>query len=91
MRVVNLALDVIFKTLDTIDAVRDKIDEVMGANPKPDSWTVKWPAENPQARNQPQQPQETLSTPITPTKKKATKKKAANKKKATKKKAKKKR
>ncbi|MCP4500344.1 MAG: hypothetical protein GY822_10330, partial [Deltaproteobacteria bacterium] len=38
-------LDVFFKTLDTVDAARDRLDRVLGKEPRADPWEVKWPDE----------------------------------------------
>jgi hypothetical protein len=93
MKFVNLALDILFRTLDTIDAVRDRIDDVMGQSAQPEPWAVKWPASQPPAHTSadvaPTNPQNVPSTPTISATKKASKpkKKAVKKKTATKKKA----
>ena len=87
MKFVNLALDILFRTLDTIDAVRDRIDDVMGQSTPPEAWAVKWPAAQPQSpSNTVAAHQPSPAEPVTPTvisKKKATAKKKSTKKKAT--------
>lgn len=41
--IIHRLLDVFFKTLDTVDAVRDRIDRARGKAPEPDPWAVDWP------------------------------------------------
>jgi hypothetical protein len=41
--IIHRLLDVFFKTLDTVDAVRDRVDRVRGKAPEPDPWAVDWP------------------------------------------------
>ena len=43
--IVHKLLDVFFRTLDTIDAVRDRVDRALGREPRPDPWAVTWPPE----------------------------------------------
>lgn len=41
--VVNRLLDAFFKTLDVVDAARDRVDNALGRKPRPDPWAVEWP------------------------------------------------
>lgn len=41
--IVHRLLDAFFRTLDTIDAVRDRVDRALGREPRPDPWAVEWP------------------------------------------------
>lgn len=41
--IVNRLLDAFFRTLDAVDAVRDRVDRVLGREPRPDPWAVEWP------------------------------------------------
>jgi len=40
---VHRVLDVFFRTLDAVDAVKDRVDRVLGRAPRPDPWAVEWP------------------------------------------------
>ena len=40
---IHRVLDVFFRSLDTIDAAKDKIDRLRGKSPQPDPWAVDWP------------------------------------------------
>lgn len=40
---VHRLLDAFFRTLDTVDAVRDRVDRILGKEPQPDPWAVEWP------------------------------------------------
>ena len=40
---VHRLLDAFFRTLDAVDAVRDRMDRVLGREPRPDPWAVQWP------------------------------------------------
>lgn len=44
--VVNRLLDAFFKTLDVVDAARDRVDNALGRKPRPDPWAVEWPTPN---------------------------------------------
>jgi hypothetical protein len=41
--IVHRLLDVFFRALDTVDMVRDRVDRVLGREPRPDPWAVSWP------------------------------------------------
>ena len=41
--IVNRLLDAFFRTLDAVDAVRDRVDRVLGREPRPDPWAAEWP------------------------------------------------
>jgi hypothetical protein len=41
--IVHRLLDAFFRTLDTVDAVRDRVDRALGREPRPDPWAVEWP------------------------------------------------
>lgn len=41
--IVHRLLDAFFRTLDAIDAVRDRVDQALGREPRPDPWAVEWP------------------------------------------------
>lgn len=41
--IVHRLLDAFFRTLDAVDAVRDRVDRVLGREPRPDPWAVEWP------------------------------------------------
>lgn len=43
---VHKVLDVFFRTLDAVDAARDKVDRALGREPRPDPWAVEWPPPN---------------------------------------------
>lgn len=40
---VHRLLDAFFRTLDAVDAARDRIDRMLGRKPRPDPWSVEWP------------------------------------------------
>lgn len=40
---VHRLLDAFFRTLDAVDAVRDRVDRALGREPRPDPWAVEWP------------------------------------------------
>lgn len=40
---VHRVLDVFFRTLDAVDAVKDRVDRALGRSPRPDPWAVEWP------------------------------------------------
>lgn len=42
MALVNRLLDVFFRTLDTVDAARERLDRALGRSPQPDAWTTDW-------------------------------------------------
>jgi hypothetical protein len=60
MPLVNRLLDVFFRTLDTVDAARERIDRVLGRSPQPDAWTTEW------SPTPPSPPLYTPSAPFTP-------------------------
>jgi hypothetical protein len=41
--IVHRVLDAFFRTLDAVDAVRERMDRALGREPKPDPWAVEWP------------------------------------------------
>jgi len=41
--IVHRLLDAFFRTLDAVDAARDRVDRVLGREPRPDPWAVEWP------------------------------------------------
>jgi hypothetical protein len=41
--IVHRVLDAFFRTLDAVDAARERLDRVLGREPKPDPWAVEWP------------------------------------------------
>lgn len=40
---VHRILDAFFRTLDAVDAARDRVDRILGREPRPDPWAVEWP------------------------------------------------
>lgn len=46
--IVHRLLDAFFRTLDAVDAVRDRVDRVLGKEPRPDPWAVEWPPAEPE-------------------------------------------
>lgn len=40
---VHRVLDAFFRTLDAVDAARDRVDRILGREPRPDPWAVEWP------------------------------------------------
>ena len=40
---VHRLLDAFFRTLDAVDAARDRVDRILGREPRPDPWAVEWP------------------------------------------------
>ncbi|MFZ9887319.1 MAG: hypothetical protein ACO3JL_07435 [Myxococcota bacterium] len=41
--IVHRVLDVFFRTLDAVDAVRDRVDQLLGREPRPDPFAAAWP------------------------------------------------
>lgn len=41
--IVHRILDAFFRTLDAVDAARDRVDRALGREPRPDPWAVEWP------------------------------------------------
>lgn len=48
--IVHRLLDAFFRTLDAVDAVRDRVDRVLGKEPRPDPWAVEWPPAEPERK-----------------------------------------
>lgn len=42
MPLVNRLLDVFFRTLDAVDAARERVDKALGRQPRPAPWTTEW-------------------------------------------------
>ena len=42
MPLVNRLLDVFFRTLDAVDAARERVDKALGRQPQPAAWTTEW-------------------------------------------------
>lgn len=42
MPLVNRLLDVFFRTLDVVDAARERVDKALGRQPRPAAWTTEW-------------------------------------------------
>jgi hypothetical protein len=42
MPLVNSLLDVFFRTLDAVDAARERVDKALGRQPRPAAWTTEW-------------------------------------------------
>lgn len=42
MPLVNRLLDVFFRTLDAVDAARERVDKALGRQPRPAAWTTEW-------------------------------------------------
>lgn len=40
---IHRLLDAFFRTLDAVDAARDRVDRILGREPRPDPWAVEWP------------------------------------------------
>ena len=52
--IVHRLLDVFFRTLDAVDIVRDRVDQMLGRQPRPDPWATSWPPAPPdRAEEQP--------------------------------------
>ena len=45
MPLVNSLLDVFFRTLDAVDAARERVDKALGRQPQPAAWTTEWSPE----------------------------------------------
>ncbi len=56
--IVHRLLDAFFRTLDAVDAVRDRVDRVLGREPAPDPWAVEWPPADVDGRAAPQKGEE---------------------------------
>ena len=91
--IIHRLLDVFFRTLDVVDAARDRVDRALGREPAPDPWAVEWPpppdtASENAAPKKVAAPEEDVATDDTPspseTPKKAPAKKAATSTKASK-------
>lgn len=41
--IVHRLLDAFFRGLDAVDAARDRVDQLLGREPRPDPWAVDWP------------------------------------------------
>jgi hypothetical protein len=52
--IVHRLLDAFFRTLDAVDAVRDRVDRVLGREPRPDPWAVEWPPADPDLPHRPE-------------------------------------
>jgi hypothetical protein len=52
--IVHRLLDAFFRTLDAVDAVRDRVDRVLGKEPRPDPWAVEWPPAEPDLPSRPE-------------------------------------
>lgn len=52
--IVHRLLDAFFRTLDAVDAVRDRVDRVLGKEPRPDPWAVEWPPADGDAAGRPE-------------------------------------
>lgn len=51
--IVHRLLDVFFRTLDAVDMVRDRVDRMLGREPRPDPWAVSWPPAPTENRDEP--------------------------------------
>jgi hypothetical protein len=52
--IVHRLLDAFFRTLDAVDAVRDRVDRALGREPRPDPWAVEWPDAEPDLPHHPE-------------------------------------